>query len=446
MKKILCTLLCVALLLTGLAFAEGGKISVSKLAFKEDGQTLFALENIGLALGCGSDGTNSGIHLDITGVGETLVCLSARLTGDGVVLSADGLLSEDFFISSTDIMALVNKFTASIGDAEAEFDPSVIDIQAITNAFNALIGSIGASFTEVTDVEYAGRKLSGSAFTVKNDDLMAFLGTVAAEADKIEQIKPLLKQTGYASLSELVAAIPVDIDIDGKLLGDDSFTAIVLDNVVSTGESDAATIRFAIESEDKGVQDGYGTTDGTVKLVGLTEDGETPFISANYTIGNIEEDFAYIAGELVAEGATVAECAYYTPAASSTGNAEFALNAGDGVLVTVSANDQGFDAVMTANGESVTLSFNETGETSGDLELGVSGSLNATISANVAIEEDDGAWLSAPVQDPINILTITDEQKSACLEEAQTALLPLLLRVIGQEPSLSSLVGGLLGQ
>lgn len=460
MKKILSVLICVAMLLTGLAFAEGGELTISNLVITASDGSVLDLSGIGLKLAAAGDDAGAGVRVALTANGEDVLSGVAALNEQGVVLSLDGL-SSTYTIPMEDIMVMVMEDPdfQEMMQLIAAMDFTEADLAELIAIFETLMVNIEAGMTEVGTEEIDGVTYQHYELNYGEEVADAFYRGFVDLLDKHPAfVSLLLDGSGFSTMGEVYDALGLRVRMEGEALANESESEISLS---AYGKANDMEEELQLNNyiytvvgvdEEAGVQ----MEDMTMSLSQIENEEYFGLVEVNGCVTTMIET-----GELAAfEGYVIAPVdeenweglvfSLYSPVMTGTGLWQISFsNWLETFTFDVSFGEvDGVDGVygMLNSAEVQASYYSELQDGVGEFGLDIAeGESGVELLADVSVTETDGAWLNVDTTNSVNILTLTDEQIETVSMEGMMVLMNALSEIAAVNDTVAMLVGSLMG-
>ena len=411
MKRILAILLALLMLGSVSAFAEAAPVFAvvepSLLVQNSDGTNQINTPGLQILVGA-MPGDEQGVVLNILGGGQLLFRAQARVEGEGVLLSADGL-SHSYYLAQS---AKTGNIASSV-DVQALIAPIMEQVQLNYEADGI---HFELPYTAVVDVL---------------EQLAPQINTGSSDVDLEQVIASLRESQSGPTVSGVLQ--PTDNGTTGEL------AVYMVENGVKP-ETPAANLSFSMETNEAGAAFSGVVSVGGAAVVGVdgsfarTDDGAHFVLQASLPDGN--GGFVPMGQlELSVSGKTLTAAV----GIDMTGSGSF--------LPIASLDAQwadGFDLTLSAAGmlslgihakEDFSLAMNVAGTASlnvnyrkADGALSVAGSVGGvTYQMNATVTAVDAELVLCDSEGPVlNLTDLTEEQTEALKAELQAALTPVI--------------------
>ncbi len=182
MKKLLSILLAAALLLSGLAFAQGTELRLSDLVISiNDGEANLDLSGVGLRLALAGTDTASGLCLGVTAADEPVTAVTAMLEGGKLLLGMDG-------VSDTYSVDLGGMLDSALVDLESVMGSFDLMLQELQIPFAAFLGEVMGTLAPMENNDPDAIDTQYYSFNVSEEALNSLYHAVAETLDKYPEI------------------------------------------------------------------------------------------------------------------------------------------------------------------------------------------------------------------------------------------------------------------
>lgn len=460
MKKILSVLICIAMLLTGFAFAEGSEIALSNLTITASDGSVLDFSGIDLKLAAAGDDAGAGLRLAVGANGKDVLSGVAALDEQGVVLSLDGL-------SSSYVIPLEDVMLALMSDPDLQqmmqlistLDFTEEDLAELIAVFEAYGAAIEAGITEVGTEEIDGVTYQHYELVYGEEVADAFYRGLVNLLDKHPAfVSFLLEGTGFSTIGEVYDALGLRLRMEGEALANESEVELNLSGYATSNESDEEEQinAYAYVTTGADAEAGVEMVDMTLSMSEIEDEEYIGLFEINGCITTVTEtgELAAFDGYLIApdyndewDGLVFG---LYSPV--MTGTDLWQISIGDWqetfVFDVSFGTSEGVDGVYgLLNSDEVQMSFySEMQDGAGEIGLAVADEeFGLEILADVAVTDTDGAWMNVDTSNTVNILTITEEQIEAVTMEAMVVLMNALSEISAANDTVAMLIGGLMG-
>lgn len=232
MKKLLSILLMAALLLSGLAFAQGTELRLSDLVISiNNGEANIDLSGVGLRLALAELDSAAGLRLGVAAADEPVTAATAMLEGGKLLLGMDGV-SDTYCV---DLGGMLESASVDINSLAGSIDPSVLqDLQA---AFVVFLGDVMATMAPMEDVDSNGTDGQRYSFDVSEEAVNSLYHAVMETLDKCPAIASRFLNvdgTQYNSCVEFCELNPLHLSAKGVY--DEGEEKLALRLIISNGE------------------------------------------------------------------------------------------------------------------------------------------------------------------------------------------------------------------
>lgn len=459
MKKLMSVLLCIAMLLTACAFAEGSELTISNVAITMGEESTFDLSGIDLRLAAADNEAGGGLRIALGANGEEVISAVASINEQGIALAMDGL-SNTYTVSMEDIMQMLAEdpdFQELIQLIEA-LDFTEQDLVELIGIVETFMANVDASISETGSEEIDGVTYQTYAINFGEEGYDALFGGLAALLDKHPVLVGMIMDgTGYNTVTEAYKASGFKMRAEGEMVSSESEVEIDLTGYASTADGEDVAVNgygYMVVGTDE--EAGTEAVDMTLSLSEIVDEEYVDMFEVNGCVTTATEtgELAAFDGYLITpvdeENWDGLSFGLYGPALTGTGLWQLSISDwNETVSFDVSfGNADGVDGVYGLfSAEEAEMSYYfETVDGVGTAGLAYADSESfIEVAADVAITETDGAWLAVDTTNAVDILTITEEQIETVSMEAMVALMGALSELAAANDTVAMLVGGLMG-
>ena len=463
MKKLLSVLICVAMLLTACAFAEGSQLTISNVSLTAGDGSSLDFSGIDLRLAAADNEAGGGLRVALGANGEEVISGVASINEQGVVLAMDGL-SNAYTISVDDIMTMLAEDPdfQQMMQLMAAMDFTEQDLVELVAIFETFMANVQGSISETGTEEIDGASYQTYAVNFGEEGYDALFGGLAALLDKHPALVGMIMDgTGYNTVTEAYEASGFKMRAEGVAISGETEVEVDLMGYASAeGMEEVAVNSYVYVTAGADEEAGVEAVDMSMVLSEVVDEEYIGIVELNGCITYVTEtgELAAFDGYIVVPTGTVdGEDVYegvnfglYGPALTGTGLWQISISDwNETVSFDVSfGNADGVDGVygMLAAEEAEISCYVELVEGVGAAGIAFAdGEEFVEVTADVAITETDGAWLNVDTTNAVDILTITDEQVETVSMEAMIALMGAVSELASANDTVAMLVGGLMG-
>ena len=463
MKKLLSVLICVVMLLTACAFAEGSELTISNVAITMGEESTIDLSGIDLHLAAADNEAGGGLRIALGANGEEVISAVASINEQGIALAMDGL-SSSYTVSMEDIMAMLAEDPdfQQLMQLIAALDFTEQDLVELLGIIETFMANVDASISETGSEEIDGVTYQTYAINFGEEGYDALFGGLAALLDKHPALVGMIMDgTGYSTLGEAYEASGFRMRAEGGMVSSESEVEIDLTGYASTADGEEVAVNgygYMVVGADE--EAGVEMLDMSLAMSEIVDEEYVDMFEVNGCVTTVTEtgELAAFDGYIVVpDGTSDEEDAYegvifglYSPALTGTGLWQISIGDwNETVSFDVSfGNADGVDGVygLIVAEEAEISYYIETVEGVGTAGIAFADAEEfVEVTADVAITETDGAWLAVDTTNAVDILTITEEQVETVSMEAMVALMGALSELAAANDTVAMLVGGLMG-
>ena len=462
MKKFVSVLLCIAMLLTVCAFAEGGELTISNVVVSL-GEEALDFSGIDLRLAAAAGETDGGLRIALGANGEVVLSGLAVLNEQGVALAMDGL-SNTYTISMADLMAMMAEdpdFQQMMQLMQA-LDFTEQDLVELVAIFETFMANVQASISDTGTEEINGETYQTYAVNFGEEGYDALFGGLAALLDKHPALVGMIMDgTGYSTLSEAYEASGMKLRAEGVAISGESEVEVDLMGYGSAeGMEEIAMNCYVYAAAGADEETGTEAVDMSIALSEVVDEEYVGIVELNGCITSVTAtgELAAFDGYIAVPAGTVdGEEAYegvlfglYGPALTGTGLWQISIGDwNETVSFDVSfGNADGMDGVygmLTAEEAQISF-YTETVDGVGTAGVAFADAESLVeVTADIALSETDGTWTAVDTSNAVDILTITEEQVNTVSMEAMIALMGAVSELAAANDTVAMLAGNLMG-
>lgn len=459
MKKLLSVLICIAMLMTGFAFAEGGKLTISNVSISDNEGNALDLSGIDLSLAAAGDDAGAGLRVAVGANGEDVLSGVATLSEQGVVLKLDGMKNA-YTVSFADVMMMLMadpefqqlmQLVSALDFTEEDLAELMAIMEQFELAYEASITDTGIQ--EIDGVAYETYAIN---FPEAGYDA-AYRGIFGLLDKHPALVSMLLEGSGYASMMEVYEAMGLRVRAEGTIIANESEAEVDLTGYGSSNDMEEMGINFyAYLTNGRDEEAGVEAVDLSL-LVSALEDGELfNVVEANGCVTNVSAtgELASFDGYLLVNDGFDEWSGFtfglYSPQMTGTGlwlitigdsNGEVSFNLSFG-------EEDGVSGIYGQFGdaENQLSFFAELQGSEGEIGFATAeGDYEMEFLADVAFSADDCAWMRVDTTNAVNLLTITEEQTETAGMEAMMVLMNALSELAAANDDFAIMMGNLMG-
>lgn len=465
MKKVLSVLICIAMLLTGLALAEGSELTISNpvISISEAGEeSALDLSGVGLKLAAAGDDAGAGVRIALAANDQEVLSGVAAFNEQGLVLKLDGM-SSSYIVSVEDIMTMLseNPEYQEMLQIMSALDFTEEDLDALIAIFETFGAQIEAGIVETGTEELDGETYTTYSFNYGEEVADGlYRGFVNLLDEHPALVSILLEDSGFATVGELYDALGMKVRMEGEGMANETESEISLSAYGTANglEEELQLNGYAHTIVGMDEETGLVAEDATFALSEITAEGDyVGIVEINGCLTSVAEtgELAGFDGYFIVptdeENWDGVVFGLYGPAMTGTGlwllsigdwNETFSFDVSFG-------NTEGVDGaygVMAAEGMYMSF-YSETQDGVGEVGFAFGDEeFDLEVIADVAVTENDGAWMNVDTANAVNLLTITEEEIEAAGLELMMTVLNGLSELTASNETLAALVGGMMGE
>lgn len=440
MKKLLAVLLCLLLAAAPVAMAEGYDLKISNINANIM-DTEFALENIELVFGVGSNDEGAGLHIAIKANGDTVSDVVLAANSEKILAYADGISD----VYSVDLQTILDALSSAM--ESSGFNPEAAAAQASemgamwAEAGEKIAGILSGAVKADGECEIDGETAAKYTIFVSEDDMQAVL----CEAN--ERIGELLEMAGQSEAAQQLGDLingNERLSVNGTfLLGETKFTGEFSLNARNTETNEASALVSTVDGNQI-EEDGVNVSSVHSEL-SIDTDGEIEKVSeSDVTTYTVDGKFAGVVISAAPAGEEPVLISFQLPAIQAEGITEFYMTRSDAAL-DIQIDDAVCKMILSSLDEYMSLTYTAIDESTVNIvfESNIA-EAPAYVSLDATIEQTDAEWLKTEADETVDVLTISEEQVQKLQNEAILKVLGTLGTLAGSCEALAALMTGMM--